>query len=98
LSWEGTHLFFSHSDSDKKSSASDNINMLEFLIDNIFALFDGRVLQQTVGILMDTNCAPPLDDLFLYSYKADFIQGKRKEDNPIDPLISRSAILMIAFH
>ena len=26
LSWEGTNLFSSHSDSDKKSSATDNIN------------------------------------------------------------------------
>jgi hypothetical protein len=33
----------------------------------------GRVFQQTVGIPMDTNCAPLLSDLFLYSYEADFI-------------------------
>jgi hypothetical protein len=48
--------------------------MLEFLIDNIFAMFDGRVFQQTVGIPMGTNCATLLADLFLYSYEADFIQ------------------------
>ena len=29
--------------------------MLEFLIDNIFVIFGGRVLQQTVGIPMGTN-------------------------------------------
>jgi hypothetical protein len=28
-----------------------------------------------IGITMDTNCAPLLADLFLYSYDADFIQG-----------------------
>jgi hypothetical protein len=28
------------------------INMLEFLIDNIFVIFGGRVFQQTVGIPM----------------------------------------------
>jgi hypothetical protein len=32
--------------------------MLEFLIDKIFAMFGGRVFQQTVGIPMGTNCAP----------------------------------------
>ena len=55
--------------------------MLEFLIDNIFAMFGGRVFQQTVGIPMGTNCAPLLANLFLYSYEADFIQGllKKKE-------------------
>ena len=46
--------------------------MLVFLIDLIFAMFGGRVFQQTVGIPMDTNSAPLLADLFLYLYEADF--------------------------
>jgi len=51
------------------------MNMLEFLIDNIiFAMFGGRILQQTVGIPMGINCAPLLADLFLYSYEGNFIQ------------------------
>ena len=49
--------------------------MLEFLIENKFVMFGGRVFQQTVGIPMGTNCAPLLADLFLYSYEADFTQG-----------------------
>jgi len=48
--------------------------MLKFLMDNILVLFGGRVFQQTVGIPMGSNCVPLLADLFLYSYKADFIQ------------------------
>ena len=59
------------------------INMLEFLVDNIFVVFGGKVFQQIVGIPMGTNCAPLLADIFLYSYEADFIQsllssGKKK--------------------
>ena len=54
--------------------------MLEFLIDNIFAIFGGRVFHQTVGIPMGINCAPLLADLFLYSYEADFIQGLLKKN------------------
>ena len=54
--------------------------MLEFLIDNVFAIFGGRVFQQTVGIPMGTNCAPLLVDLFLYSYEANFIQGLLKKN------------------
>ena len=55
-----------------------NINMLEFLVDNLFVVF-----QQIVGIPMGTNCAPLLAGIFLYSYKAEFIQsllstGKKK--------------------
>ena len=48
--------------------------MLDFLIDNIFVTIGGCVFQQTISILMGTNCAPLLADLFLYSYETDFIQ------------------------
>ena len=47
-------------------SKTDIINMLEFLIYSIFAMFGGSVFQQTVGITMGTNCAPLLADLCLY--------------------------------
>ena len=59
--------------------------MLNFLIDNIFVTFGGRVFQQTVGIPMGTNCAPLLADLFLYYYEADFMQDEllRKKDKKL---------------
>jgi hypothetical protein len=38
-------------------------------------LFGGWVFQQTIGIPMDTNCAPLLTDLFLHAYDAEFLQG-----------------------
>ena len=53
--------------------------MMEFLIDNIFVQFGGRVFQQTIGIQMGTNCAPLLGDLFLYSYESDFLDGLLKQ-------------------
>ena len=57
--------------------------MLEFLVDNIFVVFGGKVFQQIVSIPMGTNCASLLADIFLYSYEAEFIQsllstGKKK--------------------
>ena len=69
-----------YSDSTKKLSETDIFNMLEFLMDNIFVMFGGRVFQQTVGIPMGTNCVPLLTDTFLYSYEADFIQGLLKKN------------------
>ena len=39
-------------------SETDIIQMVEFLIDNIYVEFGGHVYQQTVGIPMGTNCAP----------------------------------------
>jgi hypothetical protein len=69
-----------NSDSTKKFSEIDIINMLESLIDNVFLMFLGRVLQQTVGIPMGTNCAPFLVDVFLYSYETNFVQGLLKKN------------------
>jgi hypothetical protein len=60
--------------------------MLKFLIDNIFAMFGGRVFQQTVGLPMGNK-------LLLFSPIRSFIRGgrlhtwasqeKRKEASPI---------------
>ena len=53
---------------------ADNIcKMIEFLIDNIFVQFGGRLFRQVIGIPMGTNCAPLLADLFLYSYENEFL-------------------------
>ena len=54
--------------------------MLDYLIDNAFVEFGGRICQHTIGIPMGTNCAPLLADLFLYSYEADFVQSLIKAD------------------
>ena len=83
LGREGTYFVKEHSDSKNKYTEDDIVNMLEFLVDNIFVVFGGKVFQQIVGIPMGTNCAPLLADIFLYSYEAEFIQsllstGKKK--------------------
>ena len=70
-----------HSDSTKRFTGTDIFNMLEFFfIESIFAMFGRRVVQQTVGIPMGTNCATLLADLFLYSCEADSIQGFLKKN------------------
>ena len=82
LGHEETYFVKEHSDSKSKYSEDDIIKMLEFLVDNIFVVFAGKVFQQTVGIPMGTNCAPLLADIFLYSYEADFIQSLLSINNP----------------
>ena len=68
---------------DNKYPANDICKMIEFLVDNIYVRFGGQLFRQMVGIPMGTNCAPLLADLFLYSYKNEFLdklvkEGKRK--------------------
>ena len=80
LGRKGPYFVKEHSD---KCTEDDIINILEFLVENIFVVFRGKVFQQIFGIPMGTNWAPLLADIFLYSYEADFIQsllstGKKK--------------------
>ena len=49
-----------HFDSTKKFSETYISNMLELLIDNILAMFSGRVFQQTVSIPIGTRVRIPL--------------------------------------
>ena len=69
--------------SDNKCTANDICKMTEFLVDNIHVRFGEQLFRQMVGILIGTNCAPLLADLFLYSYENKFLdklikEGKRK--------------------
>ena len=59
----------------------DICKMIEFLIDNIFVQFGGRLFHKMIGIPMGTNCAPLLADLFLYSYDNEFLDTMIKSDH-----------------
>ena len=68
---------------DNKYTANGICKMTEFLVDNIYVRFGGQLFRQMIGILMGTNCATLLADLFLYSYENEFLdklikKGKRK--------------------
>ena len=68
---------------DSKYTVNDICKMIEFLVDNMYVRFGGQLFRQMVGLLMGTNCAPLLAELFLYSYENEFLdklikEGKRK--------------------
>ncbi|KAK3103369.1 hypothetical protein FSP39_018776 [Pinctada imbricata] len=75
VNYDKTYFVKEKSDSENKYTETYIIQMLNFLIDNIFVVFGGKVFRQIVGIPMGTNCAPLLADIFLYSYEAEFIQS-----------------------
>ena len=62
-------------DGDNIYTADIICEMTEFLIDNIFVQFGGRLFRQVIGIPMGINCAPLLADLFLYSYENEFLDN-----------------------
>ena len=45
---------------------------LVYRLDNIFIRFGTKLYRQTIGIPMGTNCAPLVQDLFLFCYERDF--------------------------
>jgi hypothetical protein len=78
---EDTYFVRHHSDSPYKYSEADIKRKLVFLVDNIYVVFGDQVFQQSVGIPMDTYCAPLLTDLFLYSSEAEFVQKLLWDNN-----------------
>ena len=55
FTYKGPYFVKDHSDSKHKYTENDIVNMLEFLVDNIFVVFGGKVFQQIVGIPMGTK-------------------------------------------
>ncbi len=51
-------------------SPENIIDMLKFLLDNIFIQLGDTVFKQHVGIPMGTNCAPLLAELLLHDYES----------------------------
>lgn len=52
------------------------IEMVNFLIDNIYVQCGDKVFKQNIGIPMGTDCAPYLANLFLYYYERRWLKTK----------------------
>ena len=57
--------------------------MMDFLIDNIYIKIGNDLFRQYISILMGTNCAPFLADLFLYSYAVEFVRSMEESDEKL---------------
>ena len=47
----------------------------EYLIDNVYINVGNNVYRQTIGIPMETDCAPQLENLFLFHYKYLYVKN-----------------------
>ena len=56
---------------------------LSYLLDNIYTRFSNKLYRQIVGNPMGTNCAPLVDDLFLFCYERD-VMSSLSNDNQAD--------------
>ena len=53
---------------------------IDFLTDNIYVRFGSSVFRQVISIPMGTNSVPLLADLFLHTFKYDFMVKTMKQD------------------
>ena len=57
-----------------------NLEMLEFLIDNIYIKVGKELFRQRVGIPMGTNCVPFLANSFLFYYEYNYMKDLIKSN------------------
>ena len=66
-----------YSKSKSKTNASFDkdslIKAIEFIIDNSYVTFHGKIYRQIIGIPMGTNCAPHLANIFLHVFEYKYL-------------------------
>ena len=97
LAFNDRNTFFT-SEKPKKYHAWSCQNVrdaLTFLLDKFFIRFGTKLYRQVVWILMGTNCAPLVADLFLFCYERDFIMSLSddKQADVIDTINTTSRYL-----
>ena len=90
-------LFFTSEQPDRYKlwSFQKICDALHYLLDNICIRFGSKLYRQIEGISMDTNCAPLVADLFLFSYERDFMLSlsDNKQSDIIEAFNSTSRYL-----
>ena len=56
-------------------SSTDIIEMLGYLLDNIYVKYRGNIFRQIIGVPMGTDCAPDLANLFLFVFEYKYVMN-----------------------
>ena len=68
-----------HTKSSQIFSSKELKDLVRFVALNTFIFNGGKLMRQKIGIPMGTNAAPPIANLYLYSYESDYIDLLVKE-------------------
>ena len=59
------------------------MDLLQYLVDNIYVEVGNKVFRQTIGIPMGTDCAPMLANLFLFFYEYNYMKNLLKNNSQL---------------
>ena len=80
ISFKGVYFSDDVKDGQSAFEYDQLVELLNFLIDNIYINFGDSIFRQTIGIQMGTNSAPLLANLYLFYYEYMFSE-KLPKDN-----------------
>ena len=68
--------YFSQGRSSNKTSFSKDelIECVNYLIDNSFVIYQGKIYKQVIGIPMGTNAGPQIANTYLHVYEYEYIK------------------------
>ena len=75
LNWQGLAYWSVEPTSGFCFSIDKLVEMLDYLIDNIYVVVGNRVFQSHIGIPMGTVCAPLLAILYLFYYEYNYMKN-----------------------
>ena len=58
----------------------DMMEILDFILDNIFVRFGRKVYKQVVGIPIGLDSGQDIANLLLYSYESDYVEKTSKQN------------------
>ena len=56
------------------------VDVVDYMIDNIFVCVGNKVFKQSIGIPMGTDCAPLLANLYLFYFEYKFMKNLMKNN------------------
>ena len=79
ISFKGAYFSDDVKDGQSAFEYDQLVELLNFLIDNIYINFGDSIFRQTIGIPMGTNSAPLLANLYLFYYEYKFLEKLPKD-------------------
>ena len=73
--------YWTHCSSCNSYTQEQLVEMLEFLVDNIFVVVGNEMFRQCIGIPMGTDCAPLVANLFLFYYEYKYLKQLMKDNH-----------------